>query len=454
MLLQQQQNIEPQASTATHCPYCAFQCGMEISRTGQEISIAGDAAFPVNKGALCIKGWTAAATLAHPDRLTTPLARDANGALAPVSWDEAMERIVRGIEAAQSVYGKDSVGIFGGGSLTNEKSYLLGKFARVALQTANIDYNGRFCMSSAAAASIRALGIDRGLPFPLEDIPGADVILMMGSNSSETMPPIMQYFESQKVNGGQLIVADPRLTPTAQKADLHLRLIPGTDAALANGLLHVIVREGLLDLDYIASHTEGFDQVRGLVSTYWPERVERITGVPERELVRAAHMLGSAGSAMILTGRGTEQQAQGVNNVLSFINVSLALGLVGKANSGYGCLTGQGNGQGGREHGQKADQLPGYRRIDDPAARQHAAAVWGVAEESIPGPGKTAYELLDSLGQDDGVRALLVMGSNVVVSAPNVNHVADRLKALDFLVVSDFFRSETAELADVVLPSA
>ena len=456
MLLQQQQNIEPQASTATHCPYCAFQCGMEISRTDQEISIAGDAAFPVNKGALCIKGWTAAATLAHPDRPTTPLARDANGALAPVSWDEAMERIVRGIEAAQSAYGKDSVGIFGGGSLTNEKSYLLGKFARVALQTANIDYNGRFCMSSAAAASIRALGIDRGLPFPLEDIPGADVILMMGSNSSETMPPIMQYFESQKVNGGQLIVADPRLTPTAQKADLHLRLIPGTDAALANGLLHIIVREGLLDLDYIASHTEGFDQVRGLVSTYWPERVERITGVPERELVRAAHMLGSAGSAMILTGRGTEQQAQGVNNVLSFINVSLALGLVGKANSGYGCLTGQGNGQGGREHGQKADQLPnvGYRRIDDPAARQHAAAGWGVAEESIPGPGKSAYELLDSLGQDDGVRVLLVMGSNVVVSAPNVNHVADRLEALDFLVVSDFFRSETAELADVVLPSA
>ena len=324
----------------------------------------------------------------------------------------------------------------------------------MALQTANIDYNGRFCMSSAAAASIRALGIDRGLPFPLEDIPGADVILMMGSNSSETMPPIMQYFESQKVNGGQLIVADPRLTPTAQKADLHLRLIPGTDAALANGLLHIIVRDGRLDLDYIARHTEGFDQVRGLVSTYWPERVERITGVPERELVRAAQMLGSAGSAMILTGRGAEQQAQGVNNVLSLINVSLALGLAGKANSGYGCLTGQGNGQGGREHGQKADQLPGYRRIDDPAARQHAAAVWGVAAESIPGPGKSAYELLDSLGQDGGVRALLVMGSNVVVSAPNVNHVADRLKALDFLVVSDFFRSETAELADVVLPSA
>ena len=371
------------------------------------------------------------------------------GHLAPVSWDDALSRIVAAIQDTQAVYGKNAVGIFGGGSLTNEKSYLLGKFARVALQTANIDYNGRFCMSSAAA-SIRALGVDRGLPFPLEDIAGAEVVLMMGSNSAETMPPIMQYFEAQRANGGKLIVADPRLTPTATRADLHLRLIPGTNAALANGLLHVIVRDGLLDQDYITQRTEDFDRVRGLVSTCWPERVERITGVPERELVRAAHLLGSAGSAMILTGRGAEQQSQGVNNVLSFINVALALGLIGRPNSGYGCLTGQG----GREHGRKADQLPGYRRIDDPAARQHAAAVWGVPEESIPGPGKWAYELLDSLVQDDGVRVLLVMGSNAVVSAPDVNHVEDRLRSLNFLVVSDFFLSETAELADVVLPSA
>ena len=454
VLLEQSLEIVAKAATATHCPYCAFQCGMQVSGAGADVTIAGDAAFPVNKGALCIKGWTAAATLSHPERLTTPLARNSQGDLSPVTWDEAMQRIVRGFEDTRSRYGNDAVGIFGGGSLTNEKSYLLGKFARVALQTANIDYNGRFCMSSAAAASIRALGVDRGLPFPLEDIAGAEVALMMGSNSSETMPPLMQYFEAQKANGGKLIVADPRLTPTASRADLYLQLIPGTDAALANGLLHIIVRDGLLDQDYIAERTEEFERVRGLVSTYWPERVERITGVPERGLVRAAHLLGSAKSAMILTGRGTEQQAQGVNNVLSFINVALALGLIGKPNSGYGCLTGQGNGQGGREHGQKADQLPGYRRIDDPAARRHVASVWGVAEESIPGPGKSAYELLDSLGQDGGVRALMVMGSNVVVSSPNVVHVEERLRSLDFLVVSDFFLSETAELADVVLPSA
>ncbi len=459
MISEQPTETELQPTTATHCPYCAFQCGMDLAGTPDDLRITGSASFPVNKGALCIKGWTAGAALAHPERLRTPLMRGSDGELHPTSWETALERIAQAFRDTRARYGPQAVGVFGGGSLTNEKSYLLGKFARVALQTPNIDYNGRFCMSSAAAASIRALGIDRGLPFPLEDIAGAETILMLGSNSAETMPPIMQYFEAQRENGGKLIVADPRLTPTAQRADLHLRLIPGTDAALANGLLHILVRDGLIDADYIAERTEGFEQVRNLVATYWPERVERITGVPEAQLLRAARMLGSAASAMILTGRGTEQQSQGVNNVLSFINVALALGLIGRPNSGYGCLTGQGNGQGGREHGQKADQLPGYRLITDPAARRHVAGVWGVAEESLPGPGKSAYELLDCLGRPDsdgssGVRALLVMGSNVVVSAPNVINVAERLQSLDFLVVSDFFLSETAALADVVLPSA
>ncbi len=447
-------------TTATHCPYCAFQCGMTLSGDGDgDVAIAGNAAFPVNRGALCVKGWTAAATLGHPERLTTPLVRDNDGALREGSWDEALDRVVSAFRSVQERHGNDAVGIFGGGSLTNEKGYLLGKFARVALRTANIDYNGRFCMSSAAAAGIRSFGIDRGLPFPVADIARADVVLLVGDNPAETMPPLMQYFDEQRANGGRLVVADPRLTPTAQRADLHLRLIPGTDAALANGLLHILIRDGMVDVEYLAERTEGFDRVKAEVTTYWPERVERITGVPEAELTRAAHLLGTAKSAMILTGRGAEQQSQGVNNVSACINLALSLGLVGKANSGYGCLTGQGNGQGGREHGQKADQLPGYRRIDDPAARRHVAAVWGVDEASLPGPGKSAYELLDCLGRPDsdeskGVRALLVMGSNVAVSAPHLNNVAERLNALDFLVVSDFFLSETAALADVVLPSA
>jgi assimilatory nitrate reductase catalytic subunit len=324
----------------------------------------------------------------------------------------------------------------------------------VALGTSQIDYNGRFCMSSAAAASKKAFGLDRGLPFPLEDIPFADVILLIGCNIAETMPPLMQYFLQQRARGGTLIVVDPRATATALQATLHLRLTPGSDAALANGILHILVRDGLVDQRYVDERTEGFAQVKARVAAYWPERVERITGVSEKQLTQVAQVLGRARSAMILTARGAEQQSQGVNNTLAYINIALALGLVGRLYSGYGCLTGQGNGQGGREHGQKADQLPGYRLINDPVARQHIAAVWGIAEADIPHAGCSAYELLDSLGTERGVRALFVVGSNVVVSAPRALHVTERLEALDFLVVSDFFLSETALLADVVLPAA
>ena len=443
---------------------------MKLGGGGDGLSLAANEDFPVNKGALCIKGWTAAETLGHPDRLLTPLVRNAAGELTSATWNEALSAVTQAFEATQTRYGKDAVGVFGGGSLTNEKSYLLGKFARVALGTSNIDYNGRFCMSSAAAAGIRALGVDRGLPFPVEDIADAETILLVGSNPAATMPPMMQYFEAQREKGRNLIVADPRRTATAEAATLHLRIAPGSDAALANGLLHILIGRGLIDSDYIEARTEGFERVRGIAATYWPERVERITGIPESQLLQAALMLGRAGSAMILTGRGPEQQSQGVNNALSFINLALALGLVGRPNSGWGCLTGQGNGQGGREHGQKADQLPGYRLITDPAARRHVAAVWGIGEDELPGPGKSAFELLDSLGpqrastdstasvpgggNEGGVRCLLVMGSNVAVSAPNSGLVERRLRDLDFLAVADYFLSETAQLADVVLPSA
>jgi assimilatory nitrate reductase catalytic subunit len=411
--------------------------------------------FPVNRGGLCQKGWSATELLDHSERLHTPLVRAAKGrALRPASWDEALDRIALEIRNAQTCFGPDAVGIFGGGSLTNEKAYLLGKFARVALRTSHIDYNGRFCMSSAAAASIKALGVDRGLPFPLEDIPRAETILLIGSNVAETMPPIMQYFEAQRRNGGSLIVVDPRATPTAQAASLHLQITPGTDAALANGLLHIAIQQGYLDPEFITSRTSGFEHVRHLASSYWPGRVERITGIPESQLFAAARLLGTAKTAMILTARGPEQQSRGVDNVLAFINLALALGKAGRPYCGYGCLTGQGNGQGGREHGQKSDQLPGYRRIDNPEHRAHIARVWGIPEEDLPSAGCSAYEMLEQLGTPSGVRALLVFGSNLAVSAPRSSHIEKRLDALDFLAVSDFFLSETAERADVVLPSA
>jgi len=411
-------------------------------------------AFPTNKGGLCQKGWTAAELLSNRDRLTSPLVRDSRTSkLRLATWDEALDRIATEIAFVQERFGVDAVGVLGGGALTNEKAYLLGKFARLALRTSNIDYNGRFCMSSAAAAGLQAYGIDRGLPFPLEDLPGAEVILLAGGNPAETMPPIMQYFDEQKRRGGRLIVLDPRVTQTVRLANLHLQLTPGTDAAVANGLLHIAIAEGLIDHDFIAARTTGYEAVRRVVASYWPERVERISGVPVAHLYLAARLMGRASTVMILTARGPEQQSRGVENVLAFINLILALGKSGRPYCGYGCLTGQGNGQGGREHGQKTDQLPGYRRIDNAADRAYVAGIWDVDPESLPGPGRSAYELLDQIGTEGGVRALLVMGSNVNVSAPNAGHVERQLAALDFLVVADFFLSETAQIADVVLPT-
>ncbi|GAA4661487.1 molybdopterin oxidoreductase family protein [Streptomyces chumphonensis] len=448
---------EPAAPEAvpTHCPYCALQCGMWLGQDASGTVHVRPRDLPPNRGGLCAKGRTAAELLSPAHRLTTPLVRRAPGApLEPATWDEALARVAERTVALRRDDGPDAVAVFGGGGLTNEKAYLLGKFARTVLGTSRIDYNGRFCMSSAAAAGTRAFGLDRGLPFPLEDLEGAGAVLLVGANPAETMPPFMRHLHRQREAGGALVVVDPRRTATAEEATLHLRPRVGTDLALACGLLHLAVAEGLTDDAYIARRTTGFHQARDSVAEFWPERVERITGVPVADQRRAVRLLAAAERAHVLTARGAEQHSKGTDTVTAFINLALALGLPGTPGSGYGCLTGQGNGQGGREHGQKADQLPGYRRLDDPAARAHVAAVWGVPEHTLPAPGPSAFELLDSLGTEGGPRGLLVLGSNPVVSAPHAGRVTDRLRALDLLVVADVVLSETARLADVVLPVA
>jgi assimilatory nitrate reductase catalytic subunit len=440
---------------ATHCPYCSLQCGIDLARRDDGAIELTGRDHPVNRGGLCIKGVTAAELLDHPDRLTAPLVRDRRGGpLRAASWDEALDRVATGIRDAQARYGADAVGAFGGGGLTNEKAYQLGKFVRVALGSSQIDYNGRFCMSSAVAAGSRAFGIDRGLPFPFADIPLADVVMLVGSNPADTMPPAMRFFAEGRERGARHIVVDPRRTATAEFAHLHLQPVPNTDLSLASGMLHIAIRDGLVDEAYVAARTSGFEDVRRAVRAYWPDRVERTTGVSVAEMTEAVHALAGARTAMILTARGAEQHADGTDTVQAWINLALALGLPGRGRgSGWGTITGQGNGQGGREHGQKADQLPGYRKLADPADRAHVASVWGVDPDELPGPGVSAYEMLDRLGTEGGVRVLLLAASNPVVSAPNARHVVERLDALDLLVVTDFFLSESAERADVVLPT-
>src|SRR5690348_13153261 len=255
---------------ATFCPYCALQCGITLRADEAGRVQVQPRDFPTNQGGLCQKGWTAAELLDHPDRLTTPLVRDTKaGELRPASWAEALDRVAGTVRDLQAALGRDAVAVFGGGGLTNEKAYALGKFARVTLGTRYIDYNGRFCMASAAAAGIRAFGIDRGLPFPLADLGRADVLVLVGANPAETMPPLARYFTEQRANGGQLVVVDPRRTPTARQATLHLQPMPGTDLALANALLHLVISEGYVDRAYVDTRTTGFDQVTRVAAGYW-----------------------------------------------------------------------------------------------------------------------------------------------------------------------------------------
>ncbi|MGN7949432.1 molybdopterin oxidoreductase family protein [Microbacterium sp. 22215] len=449
--------------TDTHCPYCALQCAMTLATTTTAatadrpmlpVTVAGRD-FPTNRGGLCKKGWTSAELLADTGRLTTPLVRGDDGELHPAEWDAALDLIAAHVRRIAAEDGPDAVGVFGGGGLTNEKAYQLGKFARIALRTSRIDYNGRFCMSSAAAAANRSFGIDRGLPFPLTDLDTAETVLLLGSNVGDTMPPFVSHLQGARARGG-LIVVDPRRSSTARLcadgAGIHVQPVPGSDLALLLALTHVVIAEELYDDGYVRQRTSGIEALRQSVSAWWPERAETVTGVPGRSIRELARTLSRSDSTYILTGRGVEQHVDGTDTATAAINLALLLGLPGTPGCGYGTLTGQGNGQGGREHGQKADQLPGYQSISDPAARASVAAVWGVDPDDLPGPGVPAVELLQSAGLPGGVRALLVHGSNVFVSAPNVQTVREALGRLELLVVSDFFLSETARAADIVLP--
>jgi len=436
----------------THCPYCAVQCGMNLLvEKNHVVGFEPRYDFPVNEGRLCPKGVTAYLQVHHPDRLLYPLIKR-NGRFERASWDEALDLVVSKFKELQATHGKDSVGVYSGSSLTTEKTYLMGKFARAGLGTRYIDYNGRLCMVSAAAGNNKAFGIDRAAN-PWDDIPFAEVLLIAGSNCAETFPVLNKFLWQQRDNGGRWIIVDPRETPTARQGDLHLQLKPGTDVALANGMLHVLVEENLVDQSFIDSRTNDWDATRELAKTYSPDVASQICGVPAEKIVQAARMYGRAKTGMVMHARGIEHHTNGVNNVLSYINLVLATGKIGALGRGYGTITGQGNGQGGREHGQKADQLPGQRSITNPEHRKHVCQVWDLPEEELPQAGVSVVEMFQKMRERE-IRGLLSICNNVMVSLPDTNDVRRSLEGLDFYVCIDFFMSEGSRYADVVLPGS
>ncbi|UFJ39619.1 molybdopterin oxidoreductase family protein [Brevibacillus humidisoli] len=443
-------------TSPSQCPYCSMQCTMLVHQERSPFTtrhvVSANKEDPVVHGKMCVKGIEAHVPAFDKSRLTTPLLRQ-NGQLVPVSWSEAMNWFATKVGALQQSGGTDAVGVYGGGSLTNEESYLLGKFARVALRTRFIDYNGRFCMSSAATAANLTFGIDRGLTNPLSDIPLAQCLILAGTNIADCQPTMMPYLRKAKANGAFIIAIDPRVTGTTRLADLHIQVKPGADAALVDGMLKVMLDEGLVDWSFVKNHTRGAKELIEHLATVRLDRVAEWTGVPEEQIVTAARAYGQAETGMVFTARGVEQHVNGVSNVRNLLNLVLLSGKIGKPGCGYGAVTGQGNGQGGREHGQKADQLPGYRLIEHPEHRRHIADIWGIKEAELPRKGVSAYEMFAAM-QEKKLRGLIVMSSNPVVSAPNAHKVEEALRSLDLLVVVDMFLSETAELADLVLPAA
>lgn len=444
--------LEIDREVETHCCFCGQQCGIKLKVKDDEVvGFEPWYDFPFNEGKLCPKGVKRYLQGSHPDRLLDPLERDpsAPGGFRKTTWDSALDRVVAEVHRIQTAHGNDAFAMLSGVSLTNEKSYLIGKFARLALQTANLDYNGRLCMVSAGAGNKKALGMDRA-PNPWSDIPLADVVFVAGANVAECAPITTSYVWRARDRGAKLIVADPRVTPLARTADVFLGLRPGTDSALMGTILHVLVENDWLDHEFIRDHTSGFEEAAAAVESCTPEWGAEVCGVPSERIIEAARLWGTSRTGMLLHARGLEHQSKGVENVLSCINLGLATGKYGKPGSGVSTITGQGNGQGGREQGHKCDQLPGNRDITNPEHRAYVASVWGCDVDEIPGKGLSAEEIVEAI-HDGEIKGLLSICFNPLVSLPDSNFTAEALEKLEFYAVIDFFMSESAKYADLVL---
>ena len=447
--------VEPDRVVKTHCCFCGQQCGLQlVVKDNTILGIEPWYEFPFNQGMLCPKGVKRYLQQAHPDRLTRALARDdaAPGGFREIEYREAIAKVAGEIERIQREYGNNAFGVLSGASLTTEKTYLMGKFAHMCLRTSHIDYNGRLCMVSAGAANKLAFGVDRSAN-PWSDIPGAEVVWISGSNVAECSPITTNYVWQARQRGGKVIIVDPRITPIARTCDLYLPIRPGTDAALFNGVLRLMIENDWLDHEFIREHTVGFDELAAHVEQWDLRRTAEVTGIAESRIAQAAEWWGRAKTSFMLHARGIEHHSNGVQNCLGAINLVLASGRIGRPSCGYGTITGQANGQGGREHGQKADQLPGMRELANPEHRAYIASVWGIDADDLPQPGVDAYELIRKIDAGE-IRGLLAICFNPKVSLPDNNFVTRALEKLEFFVSIEFFLSETARYADIVLPGS
>ncbi|HVT81486.1 MAG TPA: molybdopterin-dependent oxidoreductase, partial [Phycisphaerae bacterium] len=445
----------PDKVVKTHCCFCGQQCGIQLQvKDNEVIGFEPWEEFPFNKGMLCPKGVKRYLQGSHPDRLLTAIKRDPGSpsGFSPMNYEEAITRVAAEIDRIQKQHGNGAMGVLSGASLTTEKSYLMGKFARVCLKTPFIDYNGRLCMVSAGVANKKAFGIDR-ITNPWADMIGSEVIWIAGANVAACAPITTNYVWQAREQGAKVIVQDPRLTPIARTCDLFLPVKPGRDVALFAGVLKLMIDNGWVDSAFIEKNTVGFDKVAEYVSQWTPAKTAEVTGVTEKAIRQAAELWGTAKSSFLMHARGIEHHSHGVANCLGAINLVLASGRIGRPHSGYGTIVGQANGQGGREHGQKCDQLPGWRDITNPEHRAYIAEVWKVEEKEIPGPGVDCVEMFRKIDRGE-IKGLLALCFNPKVSLPDNNFITRCLEKLEFFVAIDFFLNDTARHADIVLPGS
>ena len=432
----------------TTCAYCGVGCQMNLLVKGDKVVGVEPADGPTNKGLLCVKGKFAFNFINHTDRLKKPLIRK-NGVLEEAEWDEAFELIVDRIKSIKAESGPDALAGFASACATNEDNYVFMKMMRASIGTNNVDHCARLCHASTVAGLAMTLGsgaMTNSVPETVE----ADVIFVTGSNTTESHPVIGAQIRQALLRGAKLIVAEPRVIDLARQADIFLQIKPGTNVALYNGLMNVILNEGLSDTEYVNARTEGFEELKAVIDEYPAEKVAQICGIGAEELRKAARLYAKADKAPIFYSMGVTQHSTGTAGVMSVSNLALLCGKIGKYGCGVNPLRGQNNVQGACDMGSLPGDYTGYQKVANEASRKKFEDAWGV---SLPDkPGLTVNEVINAVDSGD-IRLLYIMGENPMISDPDINHVERALKKCEFLVVQDIFLTETAELADVVLPA-
>jgi anaerobic selenocysteine-containing dehydrogenase len=439
----------------TTCGYCSVGCGMLVGvKDNKAVTVRGNPDHPVNRGKLCPKGLSEHHTLDAPGRARQPLLRK-DGKLVPVSWDEALTVMLENISAVQQKYGNDSLGVISTGQLVTEEFYTLGKLVQLGFRSRNYDGNTTLCMASAVSGYKLTFGSD-GPPGSYADMETADLILLIGANIADNHPILCQRIERNRVSNpnSTVIVVDPRVTKTAMMADIHLPIKPRGDIALLNGIAHLLIRDGLIDRDYIDQHTTGFEDFASFVATFTPQHVAAVTGLTEETIVNTAYLYGKAKAAFIGWTMGVNHSTQGAATVTAINNLALITGNIGRAGAAPFSITGQCNAMGSRET-SFTTALPGYRKFEKAQDREDLARIWNIDTDRIPTSRGLAYPDIIEAAVAGKVKALWFIATNPAVSFPNYALLKQALESVDFLIVQDGFHpTPTSEFADLVLPAA